>query len=153
MSIEKVRDYLKEVGLEDRIIEFNDSIATVKEAANKLKCDEKDIAKTLSFIVNDNPILIVVSGDSRINNSKYKKEFYIKAKMIPYDDVERLIGHKAGGVCPIAVNDNVKIYFDESLKKLDVLYPAAGSKNSAIKLTLCELESILNDIKWIDVCE
>ena len=153
MAIDKARKHLKEYKLDDRIIEFNDSSATVKEAAERLKCDEKDIVKTLSFIVEDTPILICVSGDSRIDNSKYKEEFHTKAKMIAFEDVEKLIGHAVGGVCPFGVNDNVKIYLDESLKKLDTMYPAAGSSNSAVKLNLKELESTLKEYKWVNVCK
>ena len=153
MAIDKVRKYLKKYNLEDRIIEFDESSARVSEAAKRLNCEEKDIAKTLSFIVDNNPILIVVSGNSRIDNSKYKHEFLNKAKMIPYEDVETLIGHKVGGVCPFAVNDNVKIYLDESLKNLDIFYPAAGSSNSAVKLNLEELEKIINIEKSVDECK
>lgn len=153
MSINRVREYLKKFNYEDKIMEFDQSSATVSEAAHALNCRECDIAKTLSFIVNDVPILIVVSGDSKIDNSKYKAEFHTKAKMIPFDDVEFLIGHAVGGVCPFGVNDNVIVYLDESLKKLDIMYPACGSSNSAIGLTLEELEKLSNYVKWVDVCK
>ena len=122
MAIDKARKHLKEYKLDDRIIEFDDSSATVKEAAERLKCEEKDIVKTLSFLVGEEPIVICVSGDSRIDNSKYKEEFHTKAKMIPFEDVEKLIGHAVGGVCPFGINDNVKVYLDESLKKLGLDY-------------------------------
>ena len=153
MAIDKARKHLKEYKLDDRIIEFDDSSATVKEAAERLNCEEKDIVKTLSFLVGDNPIVICVSGDSRIDNSKYKEEFRTKAKMIPFEDVEKLIGHAVGGVCPFGINDNVKVYLDESLKKLDTMYPAAGSSNSAVRLNLKELESTLKEYKWVNVCK
>ena len=153
MAIDKARKHLKEYKLDDRIIEFNDSSATVKEAAERLNCEEKDIVKTLSFLVGEEPIVICVSGDSRIDNSKYKEEFRTKAKMIPFEDVEKLIGHAVGGVCPFGINDNVKVYLDESLKKLDTMYPAAGSSNSAVRLNLKELESTLKEYKWVNVCK
>lgn len=151
MSIEIVREYFKEYGLENKIMEFDVSSATVKEAAVALNSSEGEIAKTLSFIVNDKPILIVASGNSKIDNSKYKKEFNAKAKMIAFDDVEKLIGHTPGGVCPFGVNDGVTIYLDNSLKQFKAVYPACGSSNSAIKLSIEKLENITNYEKWIDV--
>ena len=132
---------------------FEVSSATVKEAAEAINCKEEEIAKTLSFIVDDNAILIVVAGDSKIDNSKYKAEFHTKAKMIPFESVEDMVGHAVGGVCPFGVNENVKIYLDNSLKRFETIYPACGSSNSAIKLTLQELENITNYQKWIDVCK
>lgn len=153
MSIIKVKEYLKKYNLDDKIMEFDESSATVKEAAHAIGCLEKDIAKTLSFLVDDNPIIIVVRGDAKIDNSKYKKEFHKKAKMVPYDMVEEIIGHKAGGVCPLGVNDNVKIYLDETLKSLEYFYPACGSSNSAIKLDKDTLEKIVKYEKWVDVCK
>lgn len=153
MSLEKAKEYLKEFGLEENIMEFNSSSATVGEAAKALNCEEKEIAKTLSFLVNDEPILIVVAGDKKIDNPKYKEEFNTKAKMIPYDEVESYTGHKPGGVCPFGINDNVKVYLDESLKRFNVIYPACGSSNSAVKLTIADLEKVSNYEKWIDVCK
>lgn len=153
MSIIKAKEYLKKYNLDDKIMEFNESSATVKEAAHAIGCLEKDIAKTLSFLVDDNPIIIVVRGDAKIDNSKYKKEFCKKAKMVSYDMVEEIIGHKAGGVCPFGVNDNVKIYLDETLKSLEYFYPACGSSNSAIKLDKDTLEKIVKYEKWVDVCK
>lgn len=153
MSLERAREYLKEYGLDNKIMEFEVSSATVEEAAKAINCDEQEIAKTLSFIVEDKPILIVVSGDSKVDNSKYKAEFKIKAKMIPFDDVEEKIGHAVGGVCPFGVNSDVKIYLDNSLKRFETIYPACGSSNSAIKLELKQLEKIINYEKWIDVCK
>mgnify|MGYP002673714966 FL=1 len=153
MSLERAKEYLSKYGLEDRIMEFPVSSATVEEAAKALNCKEEDIIKTLSFIVNDKPILIAVSGNMKIDNKKFKEEFHIKAKMIPFDDVERLTGHAVGGVCPFGVNDDVDIYLDESLKKLDVVYPASGSSNSAARLTVDELEKVTDYVKWVDVCK
>lgn len=153
MSLEKAKEYLKKYDLDNKVVEFAVSSATVEEAAKAINCEERDIAKTLSFIVEDKPILIVVSGDSKVDNHKYKAEFHAKAKMIPFEDVEKLIGHAVGGVCPFGVNEGVTIYLDTSLKRLETIYPACGSSNSAIKLTLEQLENITNYEKWVDVCK
>lgn len=153
MSLEKAKEYLKGYGLENNIMEFNTSSATVEEAAKALNCEEKEIAKTLSFLVNDEPILIVVAGDKKIDNPKYKAEFNTKAKMIPFDEVEGYTGHKPGGVCPFGIKENVKVYLDDSLKRFNVIYPACGSSNSAVKLIIEELEKVSNYEKWIDVCK
>ena len=153
MSLEKAKEYLKGYGLENNIMEFNTSSATVEEAAKALNCEEKEIAKTLSFLVNDEPILIVVAGDKKIDNPKYKAEFNTKAKMITFDEVEGYTGHKPGGVCPFGIKENVKVYLDDSLKRFNVIYPACGSSNSAVKLTIEELEKVSNYEKWIDVCK
>ena len=153
MSLVKAKEYLKKYGLENKIMEFDVSSATVKEAAKAINCKEGEIVKTLSFIVNDIPILIAVAGDSKIDNSKFKAEFQIKAKMIPFDNVEELIGHAVGGVCPFGINENVEVYLDNSLKRFAIVYPACGSSNSAVKLTLDELETASNYKKWIDVCK
>ncbi|HAB67443.1 MAG TPA: EBSC protein [Firmicutes bacterium] len=153
MSIEKAKEYLAKYDLDKKVLELKLSSATVKDAAIALSCSEGEIAKTLSFIVDEKPILIVTAGDKKIDNSKYKKEFNCKAKMIPFDEVEDKIGHKVGGVCPFGINDNVIVYLDESLKEHKYVYPACGSGNSAIKLTIKELESISNFTKWVDVCK
>lgn len=153
MSLVRAKEYLKKYGLENKIMEFDVSSATVKEAAKAINCKEGEIVKTLSFIVNDIPILIAVAGDSKIDNSKFKAEFQIKAKMIPFDNVEELIGHAVGGVCPFGINENVEVYLDNSLKRFAIVYPACGSSNSAVKLTLDELETASNYKKWIDVCK
>lgn len=153
MSLEIAKNYLKKYHLEGRIMEFTTSSATVEEAAKALNCTEGEIAKTLSFLVEEKPILIVVAGDKKIDNSKYKGEFHKKAKMIPFDQVEGFIGHKVGGVCPFGIKDNVDVYLDESLKKYETIYPACGSSNSAIKLSIPELEQASNYKKWIDVCK
>ena len=153
MSLVKAKEYLTKYGLENKIMEFDVSSATVKEAAKAINCKEEKIVKTLSFIVNDIPILIAVAGDSKIDNSKFKEEFQTKAKMIPFDNVEELIGHAVGGVCPFGINENVEVYLDNSLKRLSIVYPVCGSSNSAVKLTLYELEKASNCKKWIDVCK
>lgn len=153
MSFEKARNYLKKYGLDNNVMEFSVSTATVEEAAKAINCKEQEIAKTLSFIVEDKPILIVVSGDSRVDNGKYKAEFNTKAKMIPFDNVEQMVGHAVGGVCPFGVNDDVAIYLDNSLKRFKTVYPACGSSNSVIKLTLEQLQKIINYEKWVDVCK
>lgn len=153
MSLLKAKEYLQKHGLENRIMEFDVSSATVSEAARVINCKEEEIAKTLSFIVDDKPILIVVAGDCKIDNSKFKAEFQTKAKMIPFDNVEELIGHAVGGVCPFGINENVDVYLDNSLKRFKIVYPACGSPNSAVKLTLDELKKISNYKKWVDVCK
>lgn len=153
MSLEKAKEYLQKYGLEKRIMEFDVSSATVEEASKAINCKQEEIAKTLSFIVDNTPILIVVSGDSKIDNSKFKTEFHTKAKMIPFDSVEELISHAVGGVCPFGINKNVEVYLDNSLKRFNIIYPACGSSNSAVRLTLEELEKTSNYKKWIDVCK
>lgn len=153
MSIDKVKNYFKEYKIENNIIELSTSTATVKEAAESLGTEECRIAKSLSFIVEDKPIIIVVAGDAKIDNSKYKGYFHNKAKMIPFEEVNNLIGHNPGGVCPFAINEGVTVYLDESLKRFDYVYPACGSSNSAIKLTIEELEKYSNYTTWIDVCK
>lgn len=151
MSLIKVRKYLKKYGKDGEIVEFDESSATVAEAAQAIGCGEADIAKTLSFKVDGKPILIVMAGDKRCDNHKYKEFFYEKAHMIPREDLVELVGHEAGGVCPFGVNDGVIIYLDESLKKHEFVYPACGSSNSAIKLSIQELERLSNYKEWIDV--
>ena len=151
MSIDRAREYLRKYNLDDKIMEFSVLSATVSQAAEAINCKEMEIAKTLSFDVGGKPILIVVAGDSKIDNSKFKAEFHTKAAMIPHDQVEEKIGHAVGGVCPFGVKDGVKIYLDISLKRLKSVYPACGSSNSAIKLTVEELENISSKEKWIDV--
>ena len=153
MSIEKVKAYYKTYGMEERIQEFEVSSATVTLAAQALGCDEARIAKTLSFHVGDKVVLIVAAGDTKIDNSKYKAQFNTKAKMLAFEEAEPLIGHAVGGVCPFAVNDGVEVYLDESLKRFDTVFPACGSANSAIELSIDELEKYSDCIAWIDVCK
>ena len=153
MAIEKVREYFKSFGIEDRILEFEVSSATVELAAAALGCEGKRIAKTLSFSVNGEAILIVAAGDAKIANPKYKAQFGTKAAMLSYEDAEKLIGHAVGGVCPFAVNEGVSVYLDESLKRFETVFPACGSSNSAIELTIPELEKYSGFKGWIDVCK
>ena len=152
MSIDRVRDYFRAFGMEDRILEFDSSSATVALAAAAIRCEPCRIAKTLSFLVNDRPILIVAAGDVRIDNPKYKAQFGTKARMIPPEDAERLVGHAVGGVCPFAVPESTDVYLDVSLKRFDVVYPACGNASSAIGLTIAELETVSRSSGWIDVC-
>lgn len=153
MSIEKVRKYFKEKGIADRIQEFEVSSATVALAAKALHCEESRIAKTLSFHIGEKVVLIVTAGDVKIDNAKYKAQFGTKAKMLSYDEAEMLIGHAIGGVCPFAVNNGVETYLDVSLKRFDTVFPACGSSNSAIELSLNELEKYSECKMWIDVCK
>lgn len=153
MAIEKVREYFKTKGIAERIQEFEVSSATVALAAQALGCAENRIAKTLSFHVKEKVVLIVAAGDAKIDNSKYKAFFETKAKMLAYEEAEELIGHAVGGVCPFAVNEGVEVYLDESLKRFETVFPACGSSNSAIELTLSELEKYSGYISWIDVCK
>lgn len=153
MSIEKVKNYFKKFGLEDRIIEFDTSSATVELAAAALNCQPERIAKSLSFILKEKAIIIVTAGDVKIDNKKFKRIFGSKAKMIEKDRVEELIGHKVGGVCPFAIKDDVDVYLDESLKRFDTVFPACGSSNSAIEMSIEELEKCSNYKAWLDVCK
>ena len=153
MSIEKVREYFKKYGMEDKILEFDTSSATVELAAQALGCEGKRIAKTLSFDINNKGALIVTAGDAKIDNAKYRAAFHTKARMLTPQDAENIIGHAVGGVCPFAVNEGIDIYLDESLKRFDTVYPACGSGNSAIELTIDELEKYSNCIEWVDVCK
>lgn len=153
MSIEKVREHFKALGIEDRIMEFDVSSATVELAAVAVGVEGARIAKTLSFLVHDEPILIVTAGDARVDNKKYKAEFSAKAKMLTHEQAAEMIGHAVGGVCPFAVNEGVKVYLDESLKGFETVFPACGSSNSAIELTIPELEKYSQYDKWVDVCK
>ena len=153
MAIDKVKKYFQQWGMEDRIQEFDVSSATVALAAEALRCEECRIAKTLSFHVDDQVVLIVTAGDARVDNKKYKACFGKKAKMLAFDEAEPLIGHAVGGVCPFAVNEGVRVYLDESLKRFETVFPACGSSNSAIELTIPELEKYSGFEKWVDVCK
>lgn len=153
MAIDKVKEYFRQFGIEDRIKEFDVSSATVELAAQALGCEGKRIAKSLSFLIDDRAILIIAAGDAKIDNPKYKATFQTKAKMLSYDQVEEYIGHAVGGVCPFAIPDTVKVYLDESLKRFETIFPACGSSNSAIELTLPELEKYSNYVDWVDVCK
>lgn len=153
MAIEKVRTFMAERGMADRIMEFETSSATVELAAQAVGCEPARIAKTLSFYVGDRVALVVAAGDARIDNPKFKAQFHTKAKMLKVEDAEKLIGHAVGGVCPFAVNDGCDIYLDESLKRFPTVYPACGSSNSAIELSSSELEELCAPCSWIDVCK
>ena len=153
MSIDRVKEYFKQFGIEDRIQEFDVSSATVELAAEALSCEPQRIAKTLSFIVKEEPILIVTAGDAKVDNHKYKAKFAKKAKMLTPDELIELIGHPMGGVCPFGINDNVTVYLDESLKRFKTVFPACGSANSAIELTIEELERYSGYKEWVDLCK
>ena len=151
MSIERARAHLEKHGLADRIKEFEVSSATVALAAAALGTEEARIAKSLSFMTPDGPILIIAAGDAKIANGKYKAAFGTKAKMLTFEEVEPLIGHGVGGVCPFGVNDGVRVYLDESLRRFDIVYPAAGTSASAVELTVSELERAAEPVGWVDV--
>ena len=153
MSIEKVRAYFEPLGMSERILEFDVSSATVDLAAQALGVEGCRIAKTLSFLVDDACILIVAAGDAKVDNRKYKDRFGTKAKMLPHDAVPEYIGHAVGGVCPFAVREGVKVYLDESLRRFETVFPACGSSNSAIELTIPELETYSGFCEWVDVCK
>lgn len=153
MSIEKVRAYFKEQGIEDKIQEFEVSSVTVELAAQALGCEPERIAKSITFQAGDRIIMIVTAGDQKIDNPKYKAQFGTKAKMLAREEAEDLIGHAVGGVCPFAVNEGVEIYLDESLKRFETVFPACGSSNSAAEFTIPELEKYTNYLEWIDVCK
>ena len=153
MSIERVRSCLEKFGAADRIIEFDVSSATVELAAAALGCPGERIAKSITFKNGDRAVLVVATGDAKIDNPKFKAQFGIKAKMLTPEEVEELVGHSVGGVCPFAVNDGVSVYLDSSLKRFETVYPACGSSNSAIALSCDALEQYANAIGWVDVCK
>ena len=153
MSIERVREYFRTKGMEERILEFDVSSAPVELAAKAVGCEPQRIAKTLSFMVGDEPVLIVTAGDAKIDNPKYKAQFGKKAKMLTPDEALAYTGHAVGGVCPFAVKPGVRVFLDESLKRFDTVFPACGSSSSAIELTIPELEEHAGYEAWIDVCK
>ncbi len=153
MAIEKVKAYFDSFGMGERVREFEVSSATVELAAQALQCEPCRIAKTLSFLVEGGAVLVVAAGDAKIDNPKYKAQFGTKAKMLSPGEVEELVGHGVGGVCPFAVKDGVKVYLDESLKRFETVFPACGSSNSAIELTIEELEKYSGFLSWVDVCK
>ena len=153
MSLQKAKAFLKEKGYLDRVIEPEVSTATVELAAAAIGVEPGRICKSLSFLLEDRPILILAEGMARVDNRKYKDRFGKKAKMIPREEVEAYIGHEAGGVCPFGLNENVEVYMDESLRRWDVVYPAAGNDHSAVRLTLAELEDLVRSRGWVDVCK
>lgn len=151
MSVDRVRNYLKQWHFEDRVMEFAESSATVELAAHAVGCEPGRIAKTMSFLVDGKAILILLAGDVKIDNRKYKDRFHTKAAMLKPDQLEELVGHPIGGVCPFDVKDSVDVYLDESLRRFDVVYPAAGSPSSAVELNLAELEQCSKCREWVDV--
>lgn len=153
MSIGRVKAYFASVGLADRVREFDVSSATVELAALALGCEGKRIAKTLSFMGPAGPLLVVAAGDARIDNAKFKAQFGLKAKMLTPEQAVELVGHAVGGVCPFAVNEGVEVWLDESLKRFETVFPACGSSNSAIELTIPELEKYAAPKGWVDVCK
>ena len=153
MSIERVKEYFGKFHMADRIQEFDVSSATVELAAQALHCEGCRIAKSLSFKVADKPIVIVVAGDAKVDNAKYKHQFGAKAKLLTVEEAVELIGHAVGGVCPFAVNEGVTVYLDESLKRFETVFPACGSSNSAIELTIEELETYSGYTEWVNICK
>lgn len=154
MSIERVREYFRGFGMENRILEFDVSSATVELAAEAVGVEPARIAKTLSFLLKDDScVLVVAAGDAKIDNPKYKAFFGTKAKMLPHDAVPECVGHAVGGVCPFAVKEGVRVYLDISMKRFETVYPAAGSSNSAIEMTMADLETYSGYAEWIDVCK
>lgn len=153
MALEQAKKYLTEKGYADRIIELEESSGTVQLAAEALGVEPGMIAKTMSFLQGEQPVLILTEGTARIDNRKYKDTFHIKAKMIPFEEVEEIIGHAPGGVCPFGVKEGIKVYLDESLKRFDTVYPAAGNDHSAVRLTIEDLENAVDSEGWIDVCK
>jgi len=153
MSIERVKQYFSQWNMQDRILEFDVSSATVELAAKAVGCEPARIAKTLSFQVQDRYILIVTAGDTKIDNAKFKMQFHTKAKMLSPEEVERIIGHGVGGVCPFGINEGISVYLDVSLKRFETIFPACGSSNSAIELSIEELQKYSNYTAWVDVCK
>ena len=153
MSLEKVKQYFDSLGLGQRVHELAQSSATVEEAAVAVGCEPERIAKTMSFLLGEEPILIVTAGDARIDNKKYKEHFHQKAKMIPGELVEQYVGHVPGGVCPFVIPEKTRVFLDVSLKRFEIVYPAAGTSNSAVELSIKELEDCSRSREWIDVCK
>ena len=153
MSLEKAEKYLEDRGMQDRVIRLEESTATVTEAAEALGVEPGMIAKTMSFLQDGQAVLILTEGTARIDNRKYKDTFHMKAKMIPFEEVEQWIGHAPGGVCPFGIRDGVEVYLDESLRQFQTVYPAAGDDHSAVRLSVDELEQIAGAKGWVDVCK
>lgn len=153
MAIDRVKEYFAKFGMADRIREFDVSSATVDMAAAAIGCEGKQIAKSLAFLLDDGPILVVTAGDAKVDNAKYKAFFHKKAKMLTAEQTEEMIGHAVGGVCPFAVNDGVTVYLDVSMRRFETVFPACGSSNSAIELTIPEMERYSGFREWVDVCK
>ena len=153
MSLEKAEKYLEDRGMQDRVIRLEESTATVAEAAEALGVEPGMIAKTMSFLQDGQAVLILTEGTARIDNRKYKDAFHMKAKMIPFEEVEQWIGHAPGGVCPFGIRDGVEVYLDESLRQFETVYPAVGDDHSAVRLSVDGLEQIAGAKGWVDVCK
>lgn len=153
MSFERAKAYLDERGFSGRVLEFDEPSATVAQAAHAAGTSEGEIVKTLSFLVGDGAVLVCAAGDTKIDNPKFKAAFHTKAKMIPGDRVEGMVGHAPGGVCPFAIPAGIPVYLDESIHRFEYVYPACGSSNSAVRLTPDELEQVVQGATWIDVCK
>lgn len=153
MAFDKAKEYLDKMGYGEKVMEFEISSATVELAAVAVGTEPPKIAKSLTFMVEDRPVMIICAGDAKVSNPKYKAFFHTKAKMLSFDEVHELIGHDVGGVCPFGINEGVEVYLDESLKRFDTVYPACGSSNSAVKLTIQELENSSGYKEWVDVCQ
>ena len=153
MSFEKAKKFLEEKGFSDRILVFEESTATVPLAAKAVGVQEGEIAKTLSFYVGEEPILILTAGTARVDNRKFKDAFKKKPKMIPAGEVEAAVGHSPGGVCPFGAKEGIRIFLDQSLKAFEVVYPAAGDDHSAVRCPIPDLEKCLNMPPWVDVCK
>ena len=153
MAADKVKAFFRQHGMDARILEFDVSSATVELAAAALHCEPKRIAKTLSFLLDGQPLLVVTAGEAKVDNAKFKAQFRTKAKMLTPEQVETLVGHAIGGVCPFAVNEGVTVFLDVSLKRFETVFPACGSSNSAIEMTVAELEQYSASLGWVDVCK
>ena len=153
MANEKVYEWLKNKGYADRITEHTETIDTVEHAAQRIGCAEAEIAKTLSFLVNEKPVIVVMAGDGRVNSSKFKAQFHTKPCMVPRDRVEELVGFAPGGVCPFGVRENIPVWLDVSLKRFACVYPAGGDEFTSVKLTPQELEKASEAVGWCDVCK
>lgn len=151
MSFEIAKKYMEEKGYGDRVMVLDDCIATVEMAANAIGTEPERIAKSLTFMVNNEAVMVVCAGDTKVDNKKFKECFQTKAKMLTFDEVHEMIGHDVGGVCPFGVKEGVRVFLDESLKRFDVVYPACGDSNSAARLTIDELEQLSGSEGWIDV--
>lgn len=151
MSLERAKAHLKKWGLEDRIMEFPESSATVELAARAVGCEEERIVKTLSVMVADRPMLFLLSGTTRLQNGKFKRTFHAKPRFMTPEELERYVGHEVGGVCPFGLKEEVEVYLDESLRNLGIVYPAAGTETSAVRLMVEELERVSGAKGWVDV--
>ena len=151
MSLETAKEYLRSFGMEGRVLEFSQSSATVTEAARAAGTEPGRIAKTMSFYVGEEPVLILLAGDVKVDNHKYKEQFHTKAKMLPPEDLPEVVGHAMGGVCPFGIKPGVTVYLDESLKRFETVFPAVGSSNSAIELSIPELEKVSGARAWVDI--